>query len=426
MRYKPGSFSKNFGWHGTGLRKLHQSIRDGFGGELRPVDRRTFRSQSGLDDSLSLLPINFYLYNRSGMLMVDELVWQALGRAHTPRFDRLALFAFHLSQVGPGSDHVERPAMWANEFVRERLWSADAWRAPALNDSSLDLFLRDRMDAKVEVRTKCRNNYRHLFYLCGYWPPRHDLINTEPDDWATSAMKLLWDRIGEAGASGSEDHLVDLAMAQDVHKLLGISERQAFGFARHAAADYVGAGGARRFEGQPADDPEPRVPTRRVPRPNAPGPSESGGDLDWLDQQSTDEAVERRIVERQEQKRDRNKAAKLKTLYENRCLFCGIQVQVDAGRYYSEAAHIRALGEPHNGPDSTENLIVLCPNHHIQFDRGVLRIRKVGSTYRVSSKFGEDVLHDRPVELLHPVGENFIRYHYDWHADEAPTPDEQA
>jgi hypothetical protein len=43
---------------------------------------------------------------------------------------------------------------------------------------------------------------------------------------------------------------------------------------------------------------------------------------------------------------------------------------VGSGVPYAEAAHIRPLGAPHDGPDSYENLICLCPNHHTLFDIG--------------------------------------------------------
>lgn len=33
-------------------------------------------------------------------------------------------------------------------------------------------------------------------------------------------------------------------------------------------------------------------------------------------------------------------------------------------------AHIKPLGAPHNGPDIIENIICLCPNHHVKFDFG--------------------------------------------------------
>ncbi len=56
--------------------------------------------------------------------------------------------------------------MWANEFMREKLWSEGVWQASALPDATLDPFLGDRMDAQDKVRIKCRNNYRHMFELC--------------------------------------------------------------------------------------------------------------------------------------------------------------------------------------------------------------------------------------------------------------------
>lgn len=57
MKYKPGSFSKNFAWHGTGLRKLHTVIRSGFANKLASVGRQQFRDNSGLDEALSPMPL---------------------------------------------------------------------------------------------------------------------------------------------------------------------------------------------------------------------------------------------------------------------------------------------------------------------------------------------------------------------------------
>lgn len=37
---------------------------------------------------------------------------------------------------------------------------------------------------------------------------------------------------------------------------------------------------------------------------------------------------------------------------------------------YAEAAHVRPLGSPHNGPDTPDNILCLCPNHHVLFDHG--------------------------------------------------------
>jgi putative restriction endonuclease len=44
------------------------------------------------------------------------------------------------------------------------------------------------------------------------------------------------------------------------------------------------------------------------------------------------------------------------------------------GGSYAEAAHIRPLGRPHNGPDTPDNVLCLCPNHHVLFDYGAFSI----------------------------------------------------
>lgn len=46
---------------------------------------------------------------------------------------------------------------------------------------------------------------------------------------------------------------------------------------------------------------------------------------------------------------------------------CGTRLEGLAGPY-AEAAHIRPLGAPHHGPDTPENILCLCPNHHVLFD----------------------------------------------------------
>ena len=52
---------------------------------------------------------------------------------------------------------------------------------------------------------------------------------------------------------------------------------------------------------------------------------------------------------------------------------CGVRSEPPNGAY-SEGAHIRPLGRPHNGPDKPENVLCLCPNHHVLFDAGAFAI----------------------------------------------------
>ncbi len=61
----------------------------------------------------------------------------------------------------------------------------------------------------------------------------------------------------------------------------------------------------------------------------------------------------------------------VKQLHKGRCQFCGVVLETPVG-WYAEGAHVRALGTPHNGPDSVDNVLCLCPNDHVLFDKGAL------------------------------------------------------
>lgn len=71
--------------------------------------------------------------------------------------------------------------------------------------------------------------------------------------------------------------------------------------------------------------------------------------------------------------RDTDASNRVKELYANCCQVCGTSIPTAKG-YYSEGAHIKPLGEPHNGPDLESNILCLCPNHHVMLDRGSLLI----------------------------------------------------
>ena len=73
--------------------------------------------------------------------------------------------------------------------------------------------------------------------------------------------------------------------------------------------------------------------------------------------------------------RDTKLSRDLKALYNYTCQMCGIRISVK-GIGYAEAAHIKPLGKPHNGHDTSDNLLCLCPNHHVMFDKGILSISK--------------------------------------------------
>ena len=92
--------------------------------------------------------------------------------------------------------------------------------------------------------------------------------------------------------------------------------------------------------------------------------------LDTLFDASTgsDQTPDRRTTTLELLIRDTKKASRIKDLYGSACQVCGEIVETITGPY-AEAAHIKPLGTPHCGPDKIENLLCLCPNHHVAFAR---------------------------------------------------------
>jgi predicted restriction endonuclease len=93
--------------------------------------------------------------------------------------------------------------------------------------------------------------------------------------------------------------------------------------------------------------------------------------------------------------RDTALARRIKKLYGNPCQICGEVLRLADDESYSEAHHVQPLGSPHDGPDTAENILVLCPNHHALCDLGALKL----STEEIRSVAG------------HRVGEEYIEYH---------------
>ena len=63
----------------------------------------------------------------------------------------------------------------------------------------------------------------------------------------------------------------------------------------------------------------------------------------------------------------------VKRLHNFTCQICSSRLLTMAGAY-AEACHIKPLGRPHNGPDTPENILCLCPNCHVLFDELALWI----------------------------------------------------
>lgn len=117
---------------------------------------------------------------------------------------------------------------------------------------------------------------------------------------------------------------------------------------------------------------------------------------------ATYDVTPRQITTIQRIVRDTEKARTIKELYEYRCQVCQIQLVGSAGPY-AEAAHIRPLGRPHNGPDSEDNILCLCPNHHVLFDYGGFTIAEDFTLLGLEGKL--------TVHQTHKLSNYHITYH---------------
>lgn len=68
--------------------------------------------------------------------------------------------------------------------------------------------------------------------------------------------------------------------------------------------------------------------------------------------------------------RNNKVVALIKLLRGFECQICGISIEKRDGSKYIEAAHIKPKHK--GGAESAENIILLCPNHHKEFDLGNL------------------------------------------------------
>jgi len=78
--------------------------------------------------------------------------------------------------------------------------------------------------------------------------------------------------------------------------------------------------------------------------------------------------------------------------------------------------HLKPLGSPHDGPDVPENMLVVCPNHHVDFDTGMVAIRP--DEYTVAHGY-DDTVAGSVVTFAesHAIAPTFVEYHLSEIAD---------
>jgi putative restriction endonuclease len=105
--------------------------------------------------------------------------------------------------------------------------------------------------------------------------------------------------------------------------------------------------------------------------------------------------------------RDTVLSKSLKEHYNYECQICG-EIIKTANGFYAEAAHITPLGAPHNGPDVWENILCLCPNHHVMFDLGTFSIKDDYTIIGIPGK----ILQVKNRHIPDPIHLKYHREHY--------------
>lgn len=130
-----------------------------------------------------------------------------------------------------------------------------------------------------------------------------------------------------------------------------------------------------------------------------------------LSNNSTGEAPSRKIFQAYRILRDSAKSLEVKKLYDYRCQICNVRLEGPRGPYV-EAAHIKPLGTPHNGPDDQDNIICLCPNHHVLFDKYAFTIADDLKLINLEGKLNVNSEHK-----LNPDYLQYRRLHYNLNND---------
>jgi len=109
----------------------------------------------------------------------------------------------------------------------------------------------------------------------------------------------------------------------------------------------------------------------------------------------------------------------IRSVYDSTCAMTGLKLINGGGRPEVEAAHVRPVGNDHNGPDSVRNGIALSRSVHWMFDRGLLSL-----TDHYEILMVKKLVPDPIKRLLNPDGKvllptdlrlrphpQFLRYH---------------
>ncbi len=254
--WRPGSFTKNFSWGApsNGLKQLHAEINQGFSEGVQSVPRSAFRKRIASSGRPDYIPLNFFLFNApqlgADFVIYDELCFQAQFFPHSSDFDLLALFAFNFSFVGiwnkaqPGQD---RPALWANSYVRERLAADLDWDATRASADDIQSYVSNDPRFKAQTSRKISTNLAYLYKIGKLYKCKTEKI----ERWWINALFLALDRIVQTrllqGKTTLANDYAALLTSNGFMQLTGPRSLEKQLAIKHLSKLYAACGGINRF-----------------------------------------------------------------------------------------------------------------------------------------------------------------------------------
>jgi len=101
----------------------------------------------------------------------------------------------------------------------------------------------------------------------------------------------------------------------------------------------------------------------------------------------------------------------IKAQFENHCAICNYAIQLPSDRFYSEGHHVRPLASFHEGPDVKQNILILCPTHHAEFDYGSIAIDPIKGKIVHLDPNNEYAGREPAYSLAH-LDPEFLKYHF--------------
>lgn len=402
--WRPGSFTKNFSWGkpGSGLSHLHEAIEVAFDGKSIDVGREAARGRlraAGMND---YIPANFFLLNQvngGSVIVADELVREALAHPADESFDRLAVFALHLSLAGlwQGARPEQRyPAEWAKHFIVSRVFASGQWNGSLMTAGEIASFVSSHPDYSGVWAGKAATNLSYIYELSGVRKLRSGLA----EKWWGSAIFLALDRIlvdrRWSKPWPTTERVLEALAEEHVFELTAVPVDQGMIAARELIELYFDESKLGR----------PSAGTEEAGR----GPNSRA----YLRAEKEALPVQRVYVSASRQIRDQSLITRVRRLYGDRCSVCGEALPVTPeGNTFAEVGHVKPVGLPFRGPDHVSNVLPFCPNHHRQFDRGAIYFEVDGKSAKVVDRTSTLGTRDRMFMPMpeHPLDMSMLEWH---------------